>query len=88
MNVHDDLIISLGLTSPSGTVAGPTFTLTDAEMQAGSFVILKSSFATPSGITSATITLTGARYGTIDSEFRSGSTTISRMRVEKKVTFN
>lgn len=86
--VHDDLIISVGLTSPFGSVAGPTFTLTDAQMQAGSFVIPKSTFATPAGITSATITLTGARYGTIASEFRTGSSTISRMRVEKKVTFN
>jgi hypothetical protein len=86
--LHDDLIISVNLTSPAGTVAGPTFSLTDAQMQEGSFVIPKSSFATPEGITSATITLTGAKYGTIDSQFRSGSATISRMRVEKKVTFN
>ena len=86
--VHDDLIISVSLTSPAGTVAGPTFTLTDAQMQEGSFVIPKSNFATPEGITSATITLTGAKYGTIDSGFRTGSATISRMRVEKKVTFN
>jgi hypothetical protein len=57
-------------------------------METGSFVIPKSNFATPAGITSATITLSGARYGTIDSKFRDGSSTISRMRVEKKVTFN
>lgn len=86
--VHDDLIISLNLTSPAGTVPGATFTLTPEQMQAGYFVIPKSNFATPAGITSATITLTGARYGTIDSKFRTGSATISRMRVEKKVTFN
>jgi hypothetical protein len=86
--VHDDLVISLNLTSPAGTVPGATFELTDAQMQAGTFTIPKSNFATPAGITSATITLTGARYGTIDSKFRSGSVTISRMRVEKKVTFN
>jgi len=86
--VHDALTISLNLTSPAGTVPGETFTLTPAQMEAGSFVIPKSNFATPAGITSATITLTGAKYGTIDSEFRSGSVTISRMRVEKKVTFN
>ncbi len=86
--VHDDLIISLNLTSPAGTVPGGTFTLTDAQMQAGSFVIPKSNFATPAGVTSAMITLTGVRYGTIDSKFRSGSGTICRMRVEKKVTFN
>jgi hypothetical protein len=86
--VHDALIISLGLTSPAGTVAGATFELTPAQMQAGSFVIPKSNFATPQGITSVSITLTGARYGTIDSKFRNGSATISRMRVEKKVPFN
>jgi hypothetical protein len=86
--VHDDLIISLNLTSPAGTVPGATFTLTAEQMQAGSFAIPKSNFATPTGITSATITLTGARYGTIDPKFRDGSATISRMRVEKKVTFN
>jgi hypothetical protein len=86
--VHDELIISLGLTSPAGTVAGGTFNLTTAQMQAGTFVIPKSNFATPSDITSITITLTGVKYGSIDSEFRSGSATISRMRVEKKVTFN
>lgn len=86
--VHDDLVISLNLTSPAGTVPGATFTLTPAQMEAGSFVIPKSNFATPQGITSVTITLTGARYGTIDPEFRSGSGTISRMRIEKKVTFN
>lgn len=86
--IHDALTISVGLTTPSGAVAGPTFTLTDAEMQAGSFVIPKSAFATPAGATSATITIAGAEYGTIDSNFRSGSATISRMRVEKKVTFN
>jgi hypothetical protein len=85
---HDHLIISVNLTSPAGTVPGPTFTLTPAQMQAGTFVIPKSNFATPAGITSVMITLTGARYGTIDSKFRSGSVTISRMRVEKKVTFN
>lgn len=86
--VHDALTISVNLTSPAGTVPGPTFTLTPAQMEAGSFVIPKSNFATPQGITSATITLSGAKYGTIDSKFRSGSGTISRMRVEKKVTFN
>jgi hypothetical protein len=57
-------------------------------MQAGTFVIPKSAFASTPGITSATIILTGAKYGTIDSKFRSGSSTIARMRVEKKVTFN
>jgi hypothetical protein len=86
--VHDDLIISLNLTSPSGTVPGATFNLTPEQMQAGSFVIPKSNFATPAGITSVVITLTGANYGTIDQEFRSGSSAISRMRVEKKVVFN
>jgi hypothetical protein len=86
--VHDDLIISLNLTSPAGTVPGTTFNLTPEQMQAGSFVIPKSNFATPAGITSVLITLTGANYGTIDQEFRSGSSAISRMRVEKKVVFN
>lgn len=82
------LIISLNLTSPAGTVPGPTFNLTPEQMQAGSFVIPKSNFATPQGITSVGITLTGVVYGTINSKFRSGSGTISRMRVEKKVSFN
>lgn len=86
--VHDDLIISLNLTTPSATVPGATFELTDAQMQAGTFVIPKSSFSATPNITSVTITLTGAKYGTIDSKFRSGSATISRMRVEKKVAFN
>jgi hypothetical protein len=86
--VHDDLIITLDLTSPAGTVPGATFTLTSEQMEQGSFVIPKSNFATPSGVTSVTIKLTGTNYGTIDPEFRSGSSTISRMRVEKKVTFN
>jgi hypothetical protein len=86
--VHDALIISLNLTSPSGTVPGPTYELTTAQMQAGTFVIPKSAFASTPGITSVTITLTGAKYGTIDSKFRTGSATISRMRVEKKVTFS
>jgi hypothetical protein len=86
--VHEELIITLNLTSPAGTVPGATFNLTTAQMQAGSFVIPKSNFATPAGITSIDITLTGVEYGTIDSKFRSGSGTISRMRVEKKVTFN
>lgn len=85
--VHDDMIISVNLTSPAGTVPGATFTLTQAQMQAGSFVIPKSTFSTPAGVTSATITITGAKYGTIDPKFRSGSGTISRMRVEKKVVF-
>ena len=85
--VHDELTISLGLTSPSGSVPGQSFTLTEEQMQAGTFVIPKSSFSTPAGITSVVITLNGAKYGTIDSEFRTGSGTISRMRVEKKVTF-
>lgn len=84
---HDDFIISVNLTSPSGTVPGPTFTLTPSQMEEGSFVIPKSTFATPAGITSATISLTGAAYGTIDPKFRTGSGTISRMRLEKKVTF-
>jgi hypothetical protein len=86
--VHDDLVISLNLTSPAGTVPGAVFTLTPTQMQAGSFIIPKSNFASPAGITSVMITLTGAKYGTIAQEFRSGSGTISRMRVEKKVTFN
>lgn len=86
--VHDELILSLNLTSPAGTVPGATFTLTSAQMQAGTFVIPKSNFATPTGITSIMIILTGVEYGTVDSKFRSGSGTISRMRVEKKVTFN
>lgn len=86
--VHDELIITLNLTSPAGTVPGPTFSLTAAQMEQGSFVIPKSNFATPQGITSATVTLTGVKYGTIDSKFSTGSGTISRMRVEKKVTFN
>ena len=86
--VHDALIISLGFTTAGGKVAGPTFTLTPAQMQEGSFVIPKSNFASPEGITSVSITLTGAKYGTIDSEFLTGSATISRMRVEKKVAFN
>jgi hypothetical protein len=86
--VHDVLTISLNLTSPAGTVPGATFTLTPAQMEAGTLVIPKSNFATPVGITSATITLNGAKYGTIDPKFRSGSATISRMRVEKVVMFN
>lgn len=86
--VHDEMIISLALTSPAGTVPGATFTLTPAQMQAGSFVIPKSNFATPAGITSVMITMTGANYGVIDSKFRTGSSAISRMRAEKKVTFN
>jgi hypothetical protein len=85
--VHDALIISMNLTSPAGTVPGPTFELTTAQMQAGTFVIPKSAFASTPGITSAMITLTGAKYGTIDAKFRTGSSTISRMRIEKKVTF-
>lgn len=84
---HDDLVISVGLNSPTGNHAGPTFTLTPAQMEAGSFVIPKSAFATPADITSATITLSGAKYGTIDPKFRTGSVTISRMRLEKKVEF-
>jgi hypothetical protein len=86
--VYEGLTISLNLTSPAGTVPGATFTLTDTQMQQGFLVIPKSNFATPAGITSITITLTGFNYGTIHSGFRSGSTTISRMRAEKKVTFN
>jgi hypothetical protein len=86
--VHDDLTITLSLTTPSATVPGTTYELTDAQMQAGTFVIPKSAFAATPGITSVTITLNGAKYGTIDSKFRTGSATISRMRVEKKVTFN
>lgn len=85
---HDEFIITLNLTSPAGTVAGPTFNLTSAQMQAGTFVIPKSSFATPAGITSVTLTFTGVEYGTIDPKFRSGSGTIARMRAEKKVMFN
>ena len=86
--VHDELIISLNLTSPAGTVPGATFTLTPAQMEAGSFVIPKSNFATPSGITSVTVTLTGVEYGATDPAFRDGSVTISRMRVQKKIVFN
>jgi hypothetical protein len=86
--VFDEFIISLGLTSPSGIVAGTTFSLTPEQMEAGSFVIPKSSFATPAGITSVTVTLVGIDYGTIDSHFHSGSATVSRMRAEKKVSFN
>lgn len=86
--VHDELIISLGFTTASGLVAGPTFNLTAEQMQAGNFVIPKSNFATPAGITSVMVTLTGVKYGTIDSQFHTGSATISRMRVEKKVAFN
>jgi hypothetical protein len=86
--VHDDLIITLDLTSPAGTVPGATFNLTSEQMEQGSFVIPKSNFATPSGVTSVIIKLTGTNYGTVDPEFRGGSSTISRMRVEKKVTFN
>jgi hypothetical protein len=86
--VHDNLIISLNLTSPAGTVPGATFDLTAEQMAAGSFVIPKSNFATPAGITNVLITLTGVEYGTIDPKFRSGSSTICRMRVEKKVTFD
>lgn len=85
--VHDDLIITLNLTSPAGTTPGATFNLTEDQMAAGTFTIPKSSFTTPAGITSATITLTAVEYGTINSKFRSGSGTISRMRIEKKVTF-
>jgi hypothetical protein len=84
---HEILMITVNLTSPAGTVAGPIFTLTPEQKAAGSFTIPKSNFATPAGITSVLITLTGANYGTVDSKFRSGSATISRMRVEKKVTF-
>lgn len=86
--VYDEFLISLGLTSPSGTVAGTTFSLTPEQMAAGSFVIPKSSFATPAGITSVTVTLLGIDYGTIDSKFRNGSATVSRMRAEKKISFN
>jgi len=86
--VHDEMIITINLTSPAGTVAGPTYNLTTTQMQAGTFTIPKSAFATPAGITSALITLTGVEYGTIDPKFKSGSGTISRMRIEKKVTFN
>jgi hypothetical protein len=86
--VHDELVITVNLTSPAGTVPGPTFTLTPAQIQAGTYTIPKASFATPTGITSSMITLTGIERGTIDSKFRSGSGTICRMRVEKKVTFN
>ena len=85
--VHDDLIVSISLTTASGSVPGPTFTMTDEQMEAGTFTIPKSAFATPQGVTGATITLAGAKYGTIDPKFRTGSATISRMRVEKKVTF-
>ncbi len=88
VHVYEGLTISLNLTSPAGTVPGATFTLTEAQMEQGSFVIPKSNFATPAGITSIMITLTGFDYGTINSGFRSGSATISRMRAEKKVTFN
>jgi hypothetical protein len=86
--VHDALIISTNLITPTATVPGPTYELTTAQMQAGAFVIPKSAFASTPGITAVTITLTGAKYGTFDSKFRTGSSTISRMRVEKKVTFN
>lgn len=85
--VHEELIVTLNLTSPAGTVPGPTFNLTTAQMEAGTFTIPKSAFATPAGVTSAAITLTGVKYGTVDPEFRKGSSTISRMRIEKKVTF-
>jgi hypothetical protein len=85
---HDTILISLNLTSSAGTVPGATFELTAAQIQAGTFTIPKSTFTTPAGITSALITVTGVGYGTIDSKFRSGSGTISRMRVEKKITFN
>jgi hypothetical protein len=86
--VYDEFIISLGLTSPSGVVAGATFSLTPEQMAAGSFVIPKANFATPAGITSVTVTLTGIDYGTIDSHFHNGSATVSRMRAEIKVSFN
>ena len=86
--VHDAMILSLGFTTPTGLVAGPSFNLTAAQMQAGSFVIPKSNFASPAGITNVSISLTGVKYGTIDSQFHSGSSTISRMRVEKNVAFN
>jgi hypothetical protein len=85
--VHDVLTISLGLKTSTANVAGATFTLTPQQMQAGTFVIPKSNFASPEGITEVTVTLSGAKYGTIDPKFRSGSGTISRMRVEKKVKF-
>jgi hypothetical protein len=88
VQVHDDLIITLNLTSPTGTVPGATFTLTSAQMQSGSFVIPKSNFATAVGITSVMLTLTGVNYGTIDPELRNSSRTISRMLVEKAVSFN
>lgn len=86
--VYDEFIITTDLTSSTGTVVGPRFTLTPDQMQAGSFVIPKSTFATPEGITSVKIALVGVEYGTIDSKFHTGSGTISRMRVEKNVTFN
>lgn len=86
--VYDEFIITTDLTSPTGAVVGPQFTLTPEQMHAGSFVIPKSTFATPEGITSVKIALVGVEYGTIDSKFHSGSGTLSRMRVEKNVTFN
>lgn len=85
--VYDDLIVTLNLTSPAGTVPGATFNLTKAQMEAGTFTIPKSNFTTPAGITNIQITLTGVEYGTIDSKFRNGSGTIARTRIEKKVTF-
>jgi hypothetical protein len=84
---YDEFIISLGLTTPTTSVAGATFNLTPEQMKTGSYVIPKSNFATPQGITSVTVTLTGINRGTIDSKFHNGSGTIARMRAEKKVTF-
>ena len=85
---YDEFIVTTDLTSPTGTVVGPEFTLTAQQMQTGSFVIPKSTFATPEGITGVKIALIGVEHGTIDSKFHSGSGTISRMRVEKNVSFN
>lgn len=86
--VYDNFIINLNLTSASGIVEGPTFNLTPEQMEAGSYVIPKSSFSVVEGITSVTVRLTGVKYGTIDPKFRTGSGTISRMTVEKTVAFN
>jgi hypothetical protein len=86
--VHEDLIVSLDLTSPAGTVPGAKFGLTPEEMAAGSIVIPKSKFATPAGVTSVTITLTGANFGITDPSLSSGSAAVSRMKVEKTVVFN
>lgn len=85
--IHDQMMITVNVTSPLGTVVGGRYELTTAEMSSGTFVIPKTAFQSPPGATSAMITIMGVKYGTIDPKFRPGSATVSRMRIEKRVTF-